>query len=104
MAFIGKSPGAFEAVSLDGFAGQEETKFAPSGVPLCLTPSSNPVSFTPKISPGRVMGSMRVKAASTVFIMLAMMPGVAFAAPRHADTIYVDGKIFTADARDRVVQ
>jgi hypothetical protein len=49
MAFIEKSPGTFEAVSLDGFAGQEEIKFTQSGVPRFLTPSPNPVSFIPKI-------------------------------------------------------
>jgi len=32
MAFIEKSPGAIEVVSLDGFAGQEETKFVPARI------------------------------------------------------------------------
>lgn len=47
---------------------------------------------------------MRVKAVSTVLVMLAMASGTACAAPRQADTIYINGKIFTADAKDRVVQ
>jgi hypothetical protein len=45
MAFIEKSPGAFEALSLDGFAGEEETKFASSGGSLFLTPSPKPREF-----------------------------------------------------------
>ncbi len=48
------------------------------------------------------MRNTLVKAASISAVMLAALPGMA--APQRADTVYVNGKIFTADARDRVVQ
>jgi predicted amidohydrolase YtcJ len=48
------------------------------------------------------MRNTLVKAASISAVMLVALPGMA--APQRADTVYVNGKIFTADARDSVVQ
>ena len=50
------------------------------------------------------MGSTRVKAVFIVFVMLAAAPGAASAAAQRADTVYINGKIYTADAKDRVVR
>ncbi len=49
------------------------------------------------------MRNTRVKAASVLAVILAALPGSAQAAPRHADAVYINGKIFTANAKDAVV-
>jgi predicted amidohydrolase YtcJ len=50
------------------------------------------------------MRNTLVKVAGVSAVMLAALAGTAPAATPRADTIYINGKIFTADAKDRVVQ
>jgi hypothetical protein len=45
-----------------------------------------------------------IRTAGVSAIVLAAMSGVVAGAPRSADTVYVNGKVFTADAKDQVVQ
>ena len=49
------------------------------------------------------MRNKRVTALGISAAILALLPGSAPAAPRHADTVYINGKIFTANATDAVV-
>ena len=45
-----------------------------------------------------------VKAVSLSAVILAALAATAMGAPRRADAVYLNGKIFTADAKDDVVQ
>ena len=45
-----------------------------------------------------------IRAAGVSALILAVLSGAAVGAPRSADAVYVNGKIFTADAKDQVVQ
>lgn len=45
-----------------------------------------------------------IRAAGVSALILAAMSGEAGGAPQSADAVYVNGKVFTADAKDRVVQ
>ncbi len=45
-----------------------------------------------------------IRAAGVSALILAGLSGAAVGAPRAADAVYVNGKVFTADAKDHVVQ
>src|ERR1017187_9244809 len=45
-----------------------------------------------------------IRTAGVSALILAVLSGAAVGAPRSADAVYVNGKIFTADAKDQVVQ